>query len=32
MLQARAFLDGLPVSNADKENIAHGNAEQLFRM
>jgi uncharacterized protein len=31
MLQARAFLDGLPVSNADKEKIAHG-AEQLFRV
>jgi uncharacterized protein len=32
MLQARAFLDGLPVSSADREKIAHGNAEQLFRM
>jgi uncharacterized protein len=32
MVQARTFLDGLPMSNADKEKIAHGNAEQLFRM
>jgi predicted TIM-barrel fold metal-dependent hydrolase len=32
MVQARAFLDGLPVSSADREKIAHGNAEQLFRM
>jgi predicted TIM-barrel fold metal-dependent hydrolase len=31
-VQARAFLDGLPVSSADREKIAHGNAEQLFRM
>jgi hypothetical protein len=30
MVQARAFLDRLPVSVADKERIAHGNAERLF--
>jgi predicted TIM-barrel fold metal-dependent hydrolase len=32
MAQARAFLDQLPVSTADREKIAHGNAERLFRM
>jgi predicted TIM-barrel fold metal-dependent hydrolase len=31
MTEARAFLDQLPVSPADKERIAHGNAEQLLR-
>jgi predicted TIM-barrel fold metal-dependent hydrolase len=30
MAQARAFLNQLPVSAADREKIAHGNAEQLF--
>jgi predicted TIM-barrel fold metal-dependent hydrolase len=30
MAQARAFLEQLPVSDADRERIAHGNAEQLF--
>ena len=30
MEEARAFLDGLPVSPADKEKIAHGNAERLL--
>jgi len=30
MKAARAFLDQLPVSAADKESIAHGNAEKLF--
>jgi predicted TIM-barrel fold metal-dependent hydrolase len=30
MAQARAFLDRLPVSTADKERIAHGNAERLL--
>ena len=30
MAQARAFLDKLPVSAADKERIAHGNAERLM--
>ncbi len=30
MAEARAFLDGLPVSPADRERIAHGNAERLF--
>jgi uncharacterized protein len=30
MAQARAFLDQLPISTADRERIAHGNAERLF--
>ena len=30
MAEARAFLDRLPVSPADKERIAHGNAERLL--
>jgi predicted TIM-barrel fold metal-dependent hydrolase len=30
MAQARAFLDQLPVSAADRERIAHGNAEKLL--
>ncbi len=30
MVEARAFLDKLPVSAADRERIAHGNAERLF--
>jgi predicted TIM-barrel fold metal-dependent hydrolase len=30
MAQARAFLEQLPVSAADRERIAHGNAEKLF--
>ena len=30
MQQARAFLDQIPVSAADKERIAHGNAERLL--
>ena len=30
MVQARAFLDRLPLSSADRERIAHGNAERLF--
>ncbi len=29
---ARAFLDRLPVSPADKEKIAHGNADRLLRL
>ena len=32
MVQAHAFLDQLPVSPADKERIAHGNAERLLRL
>jgi predicted TIM-barrel fold metal-dependent hydrolase len=32
MAQARAFLDQIPVSAADREAIAHGNAEKLFRL
>jgi predicted TIM-barrel fold metal-dependent hydrolase len=31
MAEARAFLFKLPVSTADRERIAHGNAEGLFR-
>jgi predicted TIM-barrel fold metal-dependent hydrolase len=30
MAQARAFLEQISVSAADKERIAHGNAEKLF--
>ena len=32
MAKARAFLDQLPVSSADKERIAHSNAERLLRL
>ena len=32
MKAARAFLEQIPVSAADKERIAHGNAEKLFRL
>jgi uncharacterized protein len=32
MPQARAFLDQIPVSSADKERIAHGNAEKLLKL
>jgi len=32
MSAARSFLDRLPVSPADKEKIAHGNAESLLRI
>ncbi len=32
MTEARTFLDQLPASTADKERIAHGNAEKLFKM
>jgi predicted TIM-barrel fold metal-dependent hydrolase len=32
MSQMRKFLDELPVSPADKERIAHGNAELLLRL
>ena len=32
MEEARAFLEQLPVSPADKERIAHGNAERLLRL
>jgi predicted TIM-barrel fold metal-dependent hydrolase len=31
MPEGRAFLEQLPVSAADKERIAHGNAEKLFK-
>jgi hypothetical protein len=30
MAEGRAFLDQLPVSDPDRERIAHGNAERLF--
>jgi predicted TIM-barrel fold metal-dependent hydrolase len=30
MAEGRAFLDRVPVSDADRERIAHGNAERLF--
>jgi predicted TIM-barrel fold metal-dependent hydrolase len=32
MAEARKFLDQIPVSDADRERIAHGNAEKLFRL
>jgi predicted TIM-barrel fold metal-dependent hydrolase len=32
MTWARDFMEQLPVSAADKERIAHGNAERLFRL
>ena len=32
MVQAREFLERLPVCVADKERIAHGNAERLLRL
>jgi predicted TIM-barrel fold metal-dependent hydrolase len=32
MSEARAFLDQLPVSDADRAQIAHGNAEKLLRL
>jgi len=32
MPAARSFLDQLPVSPADRERIAHGNAERLLRL
>jgi len=32
MQEARAFLDRLPVSGADRARIAHGNAERLLKM
>jgi predicted TIM-barrel fold metal-dependent hydrolase len=32
MVEAHAFLDHLPVSPADRERIAHGNAERLFNL
>ena len=32
MAKARTFLDQLPVSTADREKIAHGNAERLLKL
>ncbi len=32
MAEGRAFLDRLPVSPTDRERIAHGNAERLFKL
>lgn len=29
---ARAFLDRLPISPAEREKFAHGNAESLLRL
>src|SRR5262245_57843392 len=31
-VRARAFLDALPVSTADREKIAHGNADRLMNL
>jgi predicted TIM-barrel fold metal-dependent hydrolase len=32
MVEARSFLDQIPVTAADRERIAHGNAERLFNL
>jgi len=32
MAEGRAFLERLPVSATDKDRIAHGNAEKLFKL
>jgi len=32
MAAARAFLEQIPVSPENKERIAHGNAEVLFKL
>ena len=32
MAEGRVFLEQLPLSAADKERIAHGNAEKLFKL
>jgi len=32
MMEARLFLDQIPVSAADRERIAHSNAERLFNL
>jgi hypothetical protein len=32
MTEARTFLEQLPVSPSDRERIAHGNADTLFRL
>ena len=32
MAEGRAFLEQLPVSAADKDRMAHGNAEKLFKL
>jgi len=32
MVEARTFLDQIPVSPTDRERIAHGNAERLFNL
>jgi uncharacterized protein len=32
MAEARSFLDQIPVTRADRERIAHGNAERLFNL
>jgi uncharacterized protein len=30
--QARTFLENAPISPADKEKIAHGNAEKVLKL
>jgi predicted TIM-barrel fold metal-dependent hydrolase len=30
--EARAFLDNLPIAPADKEKIAHGNADRILKL
>ena len=32
MAEGRSFLDQIPVTDADRERIAHGNAERLFKL
>jgi uncharacterized protein len=32
MAEARAFLDQIPVTEVDRQRIAHGNAERLFKI
>jgi hypothetical protein len=32
MVEGPAFLSQLPISAADKERIAHGNAKKLFKL
>ena len=32
MIEAKHFLDNLPVSVEDKKRIAHGNAERLLKL
>ncbi|AMN44526.1 amidohydrolase family protein [Rhodoplanes sp. Z2-YC6860] len=32
MVEARTFLDNIPITQTDRERIAHGNAERLFKI